>query len=103
MKMPAPKPLTFGDNRPAPPAMPKPKAKLSPFNKPRRVLKPDARPVPEIERYRQTGGSKYLARMQYGNVVISTVGDDEADAVDRCEQFYMTETKQGQEDSKVQP
>lgn len=98
IKMPGTQPVTFGDKRPEPPKppqMPKPEKDAPP----RRALKPDAKPIPPVETYRQTNGHLYLVRMHYNGVWITGTGDGEAAAVDAMEQFYMRETAQGQKDS----
>ena len=42
----------------------------------RRVLVPGAKPIPEIQRYRQTNGSLYLTRFPYNGVWITGVGNN---------------------------
>lgn len=110
--MPVPKPVdptdaierpvgsSFGDLRPQkPPAMPK-VANKSP-TKPERILKPDAKPMPNIETYRQTNGPMYMSRMKYNGVWLTAVAVDQPQATYNAEQFYMNETAQGQKDSIV--
>ena len=75
---------------------PKPKPKV----KPRRRLR-DGYNFPHIETYRQTNGKLWLSRFRYGKLWITGVADDEASVIDNAQQFYMTETKQGQDESEV--
>lgn len=96
MKMPVPKSQTFGDKRPAAVMMPAPPDEPG---QPRRVLKPDARPIPEIQAYRQTNGPLYLVRLKYNGVWLTTTGADEPTAINKLRQFYMRETAQGRADS----
>ena len=96
--MPAPKakPVTFGDKRPV-------KATMPSFIKRDRVerrLKDGAKPLPEIQSYRQTNGSLYLTRFNYNRVWITGTGENEQQALYNARQFYMHETAQGRADSE---
>jgi len=87
--------MSFGDLRKPPVTMPKSVVR----HENERVLKPDAKPIPDIQTYRQTNGTFYLVRWKYGKIWISHVSESETQAIYDAEQFYMSETKQGMLDS----
>ena len=94
--LPPPKTPTFGDLKPAPATMPKPKKA---DDKPRRQLKPGCT-FPEIKTFKQTGGPLYLTLFKYNGCTIYGIGDDQVSATDEAQQFYMRETAKGRAESE---
>lgn len=91
---------SFGDKRPAPPTMPTPIREET--KEIRRALIPGAKPLPEVQTFKQSGGMKtplWLSRFPYNGVWITGVANNEDEALDAAEQWYMRETRQGQDDS----
>lgn len=54
------------------------------------------RPLPAIEVYQ---GDKFLARMKYNGVWLTSTAPTRDEAVEKCKGFYYTHTAQGKKDA----